>query len=77
MPKKTDPLTVEEMTKAATHFMSLFKVITEQCPEATVEDCLKIMEATAKYAHSLRAKDREEAVKLKFGFNKDEEVADA
>ena len=71
-PSKTDPLTVEEMSKAAEHFMSLFKVITDQCPEATVEDCLKIMEAVAKYAHSQRAKKREEATKLKFGFNKDE-----
>ena len=77
MPKKNDPLTVDEMTEAAEHFMSLFKVIVDQCPEATVEDCLKIMEATAKYAHSQRAKKKEEEATLKFGFNKDKEDADA
>jgi hypothetical protein len=76
-PSKTDPLTVEEMTEAAEHFMSLFSVVREQCPDGSVEDCLKIMEAVAKYAHSQRAKKRDEEVKLKFGFNKKEEVADA
>ena len=38
-----------------------------------MEDALKIMEAVAKYAHAERAKEREEQVKEKFGFNKLEE----
>ena len=77
MPKKNDPLTVDEMTEAAEHFMSLFTVVRNQCPDGSVEDCLKIMEAVAKYAHSQRAKKREEEAKLKFGFNKDKEDVDA
>ena len=76
-PSKTDPLTVEEMSEAGDHFMSLFNVIREKNPDGSVEDCLKIMEAVAKYAHSQRAKKREEEIKLKFGFNKDKEDADA
>ena len=72
-PKKTDPLTVEEMKKAGEHFVSLLQVVRDQCPEATIEDALKIMEAVAKYAHAERAREREEQVKEKFGFNKLEE----
>ena len=70
MPKKNDPLTVEEMTTAGTHFAELFAVVQQQHPNASVEDALRIMESVAKYAHSLRAKEREEKVKEKFGFNK-------
>lgn len=70
MPKKNDPLTVEEMTSAGEHFVKLLKVVRDQCPDATIEDSLKIMESVAKYAHQLRAKEREEKVKEKFGFNK-------
>lgn len=73
MPKKNDPLTVEEMQSAADHFLSLFNVIRDGCPDASVEDSLKIMESVAKYAHSLRAKEREAQVKEKFGFNKQTE----
>ena len=70
MPKKNDPLTVEEMTTAGSHFAELFAVVQKQNPNASVEDALKIMESVAKYAHQLRAKEREEKVKEKFGFNK-------
>lgn len=72
-PKKTDPLTVEEMKKAGEHFVSLLQVVRDQCPDATIEDSLKIMEAVAKYAHQQRAVDREQKAKEKFGFNKKEE----
>ena len=73
MPKKNDPLTVEEMTSAGSHFAKLFAVVQKQHPKASVEDALKIMESVAKYAHSLRAKEREEKAKEKFGFNKQED----
>jgi len=73
-PKKTDPLTVDEMTKAADHFVSLLTVITDRCPKASIEDALRIMESTAKFAHAQRAKAREEKVTEKFGFNKDDET---
>ena len=39
MPKKNDPLTVEEMTEAAADiFMPLYRVVADQLPKATVED---------------------------------------
>lgn len=77
MPEKNDPLTVEEMTSAGEHFAGLFAVVQKQHPDASVEDALKIMESVAKYAHSLRAKEREEKAKEKFGFNKTKEDDDA
>ena len=77
MPEKNAPLTVEEMTEASEHFAALFTVVRNHFPEGSVEDCLKIMESVAKYAHSQRAKKREEEAKLKFGFNKNKEDADA
>ena len=70
MPKKNDPLTVEEMTSAGEHFAGLLSVIQKLHPDASIEDSLKIMESVAKYAHQLRAKEREEKAKEKFGFNK-------
>ena len=76
-PGKTDPLTVEEMLDATQHFANLFEPIRDYFPHAQVEDQLKIMEAVAKYAHSQRSKKIEEEIKLKFGFNKDKEDANA
>ena len=77
-PKKTDPLTLEEMTEAADIFFPLFEHVHQRMPEGTeVEDTLKVMETLAKLGHKKRAERLEEEVKLKFGFNKNEEADDA
>ena len=71
MPNKDAPLTSEEITEAADIFFPLFNIIDERMPEwATTEDTLKVMENIAKLAQKERIKKREEAAKLKFGFNK-------
>ena len=71
MPKKNDPLTLDEVTAAADIFMPLFDAVYSRMPEGTkVEDCLKVMEAIAKLGHKKRADDAEEEKNLKFGFNK-------
>jgi len=70
MPDKNAPLTSEEITEAADLFFPLFNIIDERMPEwATTEDTLKVMENVAKLAQKERSKKREEATKLKFGFN--------
>lgn len=74
MPKKTDPLTVEEMKEAADVFFPLFDVVSARMPESKTEDMLKVMENIAKLAHKFRADKREEEKKLKFGFNKNPET---
>ena len=71
MPKKNDPLTIEEMVEAADIFMPLYKVVSEKLPEAKVEDVLKIMESVAKLGHKLRADKRLDEQSVKFGFNKE------
>ena len=76
MPNKNDPLTKEEMSGAASRFQELFDEVVERFPEASVEDCLKIMESCAKLAHKDRADKKEEEKALKFGFNKDKEDVD-
>ena len=74
MTKKTDPLTIEEITEASNIFFPLFNEVHTRMPElASVEDTLKVMESVAKLAHKKRADKREEEIKLKFGFNKDTE----
>ena len=73
MPKKNEPLTVEEMTAAAEIFFPLYNVCEAQLPNASVEDVLRVMESVAKLAHRERAKSREEKTKEKFGFNKVQE----
>ena len=46
MPKKYDPLTVEEVTEASDIFFPLFNIVNDRMPEgSTTEDTLKIMEA--------------------------------
>jgi len=71
MPDKNAPLTSAEMTEAADTFFPLFNIIDQRMPEwATTEDTLKVMENVAKLAQSERTKKREEATKLKFGFNR-------
>lgn len=73
MPKKNDPLTVEEMTEAADIFMPLYRVVADQLPKATVEDVLKVMESVAKLGHKRRADKLLEEKSIAFGFNKDKE----
>ena len=71
MPKKSDPLTLDEMQVAADIFMPLFDTVFTRMPKgATVEDCLKVMESVAKLGHKQRADKAEEERNLKFGFNK-------
>lgn len=74
MPKKNDPLTIEEMTEAADIFFPLFRIIHGSMPkDSTTEDALKVMESVAKLGHKLRADKKEEEKKEKFGFNKKED----
>lgn len=75
MPKKNDPLTLEEVTEAADIFFPLFDVVNlrMQNRSGSIEDTLKVMESVAKLGHKLRADKADEEKKLKFGFNKDKE----
>lgn len=78
MSDKNSPLTSEEITEAADIFFPLFNIVDERMPEwATTEDTLKVMENVASLAQKERAKKREEAVKLKFGFNKNISTEDS
>jgi hypothetical protein len=77
MPDKNAPLTSEEITEAADIFFPLFNIVDERMPErASTEDTLKVMESVAKLAQKERVKKREEAAKLKFGFNKNNSIED-
>ena len=77
MPDKNAPLTSEEITEAADIFFPLFNIVDERMPErASTEDTLKVMESVAKLAQKERVKKREEAAKLKFGFNKNNSTED-
>ncbi len=67
---KNDPLTVEEMEVAAKKFAELFDVVSNTMPDATVEDCLKIMESVAKLAHKTRADKLKKEADERFGFLK-------
>ena len=70
MPDKNAPLTSEEITEAANIFFPLFNIVDERMPDsASTEDTLKVMESVAKLAQKERTTKREEAIKLKFGFN--------
>ena len=70
--KKTDPLSIEEMTEAADLFFPRFNVVHSRMPDgSTTEDTLKVMENVAKLGHKLRADKAEEKRKAKFGFNKE------
>ena len=72
--KKTDPLTHEEVAAAADIFFPLFNEVHSRMPDgSTTEDTLKVMESVAKLGHKTRADKREEEIKLKFGFNKNDE----
>ena len=78
MPKKNDPLTVEEMEEAAAIFFPLFRIIHGSMPkDSTTEDALKVMESVSKLAHKQRAEKADKEKELAFGFNKMEDNDDA
>ena len=71
-PKKSDPLTLEEVTDAANIFFPLFNEVHSRMPEgSTTEDTLKVMEAVAKLGHKTRGEKLLKEKEMKFGFNKD------
>ena len=73
MPKKDAPLTIGEVVEASNIFFPLFEHVSSRMPKgAQVEDTLRVMESVAKLAHKERAKKREEKIKEKFGFNKND-----
>tara|TARA_Y100000004_G_scaffold197227_1_gene270545 strand:+ start:3519 stop:3758 length:240 start_codon:yes stop_codon:yes gene_type:complete len=72
-PKKTDPLTTEEVKAAADYFFELFNEVLIQAPEGTsIEDAIKLSESIFAYAHKQRAIQIEEDSSAPFGFNKKE-----
>jgi len=78
MPKKYDPLTLDEMQEAADTFFPLFNIVHSQMPKgASTEDTLKVMESVAKLGHKNRADKLDKEKSLAFGFNKKEDDQDA
>ena len=72
MPKKNDPLTLEEVTAASDVFFPLFNEVHGRMPEgSSTEDTLKVMESVAKLGHKRRAEKLLKEKELAFGFNKD------
>ncbi len=77
-PKKSDPLTVEEVKEASDVFFPLFNEVHSRMPKgSTTEDTLKIMESVAKLGHKTRADRLLTEKSLTFGFNKTENDNDA
>lgn len=76
MPKKNDPLTLEEMEEAADIFFPLFDVVWHKIKNrgGTTEDALKVMESIAKLGHKLRADKADEEKAMNFGFNKEDDT---
>ena len=71
MPKKNDPLPLEEITAAAEVFFPLFEVVHSRMPKGSkTEDTLKVMESIAKLGHKQRADKLLDEKSLTFGFNK-------
>jgi len=69
-----NPLTPEEVQKAAEQFFPLFDIVRSRMPDnSTTEDTLKVMETVCGLAQKLRAEEE----KIKFGFNKNETQTDA
>ena len=69
-----NPLTPDEVQKAAEQFFPLFEIVRNRMPaNATTEDTLKVMETVCGLAHKLRAEEE----KIKFGFNKNETSSNA
>ena len=78
MPKKNDPLTLEEIKEASDIFFPLFLEVHSRMPKgSTTEDTLKVMESIAKLGHKNRADKADKEKELKFGFNKEEETDNA
>ena len=78
MPKKNDPLTLEEIKEASDIFFPLFLEVHSRMPDgSTTEDTLKVMESIAKLGHKNRADKADKEKELKFGFNKEEETDNA
>ena len=78
MPKKNDPLNLQEIKEASDIFFPLFNEVHARMPKgSTTEDTLHVMESIAKLGHKQRADKAEEEKALKFGFNKEEEDEDA
>ena len=74
-PKKTDPLTPEEIIEAADMFMERYNIIKERMNGlAKPDDILKVMENVAKLGHKLRADKAEEKRLDRFGFVKKAEL---
>ena len=74
-PKKTDPLTPEEMIEAADMFMERYNIVKERMSGlAKPDDILKVMENVAKLGHKLRAEKAEEERLERFGFVKNAEL---
>ena len=70
-PKKTDPLTAQEVANAADIFFELFDEVLAKAPEGTsIEDAIKLSESIFAYAHKLRAIEALEDSSAPFGFNK-------
>ena len=70
----TNPLTPEEVQKAAEQFFPLFDIVRNRMPtNATTEDTLKVMETVCGLAQKLRVEEE----KTKFGFNKNETASDS
>ena len=73
MPKKTDPLSLEEVKTAADTFFPLFNEVHSRMPDgSTTEDTLRVMEAVAKLGHKNRAELLLKTRTDKFGFNKND-----
>lgn len=69
-----NPLTPDEVQKAAEQFFPLFEIVCNRMPaNSTTEDTLKVMETVC----GLAQKNRIEEEKIKFGFNKNETTSDA
>ena len=74
LPKKYDPLTLEEIIEASDTFFPLFNEVHSRMPDdSTTEDTLKVMEAVAKLGHKNRADKADKEKSLAFGFNKKED----
>ena len=74
-PKKSDPLTHEEVVAASDIFFPLFNEVLSRMPEgSTTEDTLKVMESVAKLGHKQRADKLLKEKSLTFGFNKEEDT---
>ena len=77
-PKKTDPLTLDEVKDASDTFFPLFNEVHSRMPDgSTTEDTLKIMESVAKLGHKRRADKLLDEKSEAFGFNKKEDDDDA